>query len=98
MLVEPVHYVFLGVATFTALLWTLVSMGTIKLRSNDLHIEKGKHIEGMIRSIEETYSIMESIPTVNHGKIRKHLEDGEINKALEVARVHHDVYHFFKNN
>ena len=97
MILQPIHYVFLGVTTFATLIWTLGSMGIIKPRNNELYQAKEKHIEEAVRTIEETFSIMEGIPAINRTAIVEHLENGEYNRALGAARVHHDVYHFFQN-
>ena len=73
-------------------------MGVIKPRDDHMHAEKHKHIEFAVTSIEEIYSVMEDIPAVNRGAIQEHLENGEIKRALDVARTHHDVYHFFQQH
>ena len=96
MLLQPIHYVFLGVTAFATLVWTLVSMGVIKLRDHELYVERERHIHRAVSAIEETYKIMENIPSVNRESIRGHLKNGDINQALEAAQMHHDVYHFFK--
>jgi len=40
---------------------------------------------------------MDSLPTHARAKIMEHLDNGMLNHAVETARAHHDVYHFFKN-
>lgn len=92
-----VHYVVLGVAACVALLWTLVSMGAIKPRDHGMYTEREKHMDAARHAIEETYHIMENIPAVNRDNIRGFLEKGEFFRARDEARLHNDVYHFFKN-
>jgi len=92
-----VHYVVLGVAGCLALLWTLLSMGAIKLRDHSMYTEREKHIEAARHAIEETFHIIEQIPAVNRDNIRDFLDKGEFFRARDEARLHNDVYHFFKN-
>jgi len=97
MVLDPIHYTFLGVAAFATMIWTLVSMGVIRLRDHGLYVERERYIEDAKTKIEETFHIMEHIPAVNHSGVKEHLDNGEINKALEMAKIQHDVFHFFKN-
>lgn len=97
MVLQPVHYILLGLAGFSSIVWSLISMGVIKTRDSELYTEKERYIQQAVNSIEETYRIMESMPKVSHDNIRSFLDQGQYTKALEEARVHHDVFHFFKN-
>lgn len=96
-MVDAAYYAILGVAGFAALGWTLLSMGVIKPRDHSLHVEREKHHEHARHCIDATFEIMEAIPAVNRDNIRSHLDKGEYTRALEVAQIHHDVFHFFKN-
>lgn len=97
MLVDFNHYVLLGVLGFIALIWVMSSMGVIKPRDSDLYVSKQRHISQAVNTIEKTYNYLESLPTHARTKVFEHLENGMLNHALETARTHHDVYHFFKN-
>jgi len=97
MLVDINHYVLLGVLGFIALIWISSSMGIIKSRNNELYVAKQRHIHQATKNIEQTYDYLEGLPTHARAKIVEHLDNGLVNHALETARAHHDVYHFFKN-
>tara|TARA_Y100000034_G_C6884383_1_gene405850 strand:- start:1784 stop:2083 length:300 start_codon:yes stop_codon:yes gene_type:complete len=97
VVLEAPHYILLGVAGFFAIVWALVGMGVVKTRDHSLHKEKHAHLDNATRVIEETYRLMEHIPRENHDGIRAHLHRGEINTALESAKINHDVYHFFRD-
>lgn len=97
MLADVNHYVLLGALGFVALIWIVSSMGIIKTRNNELYVAKQRHIQQAVTNIEKTYDYIDGLPPHARAKIVEHLDNGLINHALETARAHHDVYHFFKN-
>jgi len=97
MVLAGVHYIFLGVIGFAGVVWALSSMGVIKSRNHDLHSRKHQHIDSAIKTIELTYEYMDALPEHTRAKVFDHLDNHMLGHALETARAHHDVYHFFKN-
>ena len=91
------HFVLIAIVGFFAVVWSLVSMGVIKTRDHSLHAEKNAFINNAVKTIEATYTYLEQIPSEHRDQARAHLHRGEINNALESARINHDVYHFFRN-
>jgi hypothetical protein len=97
VLVETGNYVFLGVLGFIAMVWVLSSMGIVKSRNHELYVAKQRHIRQAVTNIDKAYDYMESLPPHARAKIVEHLDNGMTNHAVETARAHHDVFHFFKN-
>jgi len=105
VVLESSHYVLVGVAGFFAVVWALMTMGVVSTRNHDLHKEKHAHMDNLGRIINETYGYMESINDDSHNAlecsncnvVRAHLHNGQINSAHEAAKMHHDVYHFFRD-
>ncbi len=91
------NYAFLGVLGFIAMIWVLSSMGIVKSRDNDLYIAKQRHVKQAVTNIDRAYEYMDSLPKHTRAKIMEHLDNGMLNHAVDTARAHHDVYHFFKN-
>ena len=73
-------------------------MGVIRKRDEELLVSKRRHIEQAVRDIEMTYDYMESLPLHSRVQVMQNLDDGRVKHALETARGHHDVFHFFKNH
>ena len=97
LLANANNYVFLGVLGFVAMVWVLSSMGVVKSRNHELYIAKQRHIKQAVTNIDKAYEYMDSLPVHARAKVIEHLDNGMINHAVEAARAHHDVYHFFKN-
>ena len=91
------NYVFLGVLGFIAMVWVLSSMGIVRGRDHELFVAKQRHVKQAMDNINQAYGYMESLPTHARAKVIEHLDHGMLNHAVEAARAHHDVYHFFKN-
>ena len=96
-MLETTTYIFLGLIGFFAVLWAMMSMGVISTRDHNLYTEREKYIEQVVENINQTYHYLEDLPHHNRDKIKMHLDRGEVNQALDVARSYHDVYHFFRN-
>jgi len=97
VVLEAPHYILIGLTGFFAVVWSLLSMGIVSVREHELHTEKHAFMDHAEKTIEQTYSYLERIPVENRDAIRAHLHRGELNHALEAARLNHDVYHFFRN-
>jgi hypothetical protein len=97
VLIGANNYVFLGVLGFVAMIWILSSMGIVKSRDHELYVAKQRHAHQAMNNIDRAYSYMENLPTHARAKIIEHLDNGMLNHAVETAKAHHDVYHFFKN-
>jgi len=95
---EAPHYILMGLAGFFAVVWSLISMGVVRTRDHELHTEKNAFTENAVKTIEATYTYLEKIPMANREESRAHLHRGELHRALESAKLNHDVYHFFKNH
>lgn len=96
-MLDVTTYIFLGLVGFFAMLWALMSMGVVSTRNHDLYTEKEKYIEQITANIEQAYHYLEDLPHHNRDKIRMHLDNGEVSRALDTARSYHDVYFFFRN-
>ena len=105
VVLEASHYILIGVAGFFVIVWALMSMGIVSTRNHDLEKEKHAHIDNLSQVISQTYGYLESMNDNSHSAlscgncnvVRAHLHKGEVNRALESAKMHHDVYHFFKD-
>jgi len=96
-MLEAIHYIFLGLLGSITILWTLVSMGYVEPRNDELYTRKEGYIESAIHSIENTFEYLADLPPHHRPKVYEHLDEGRLHNAHDAARSHHDVFHFFKN-